>query len=154
VHRTAPPVPRAPPRVQPQPPRTASPPPTAAPAPAEPSPPAAAAPAAPAAPPATASPPAAISTGWQSSVAAWIEAHKHYPEAAQRRGEEGLVTVRFTVDREGHVLDVELVRASGSESIDQATRKLLEGATVPPLPASMTQTKVTLTVHVRYSLAE
>jgi periplasmic protein TonB len=95
-----------------------------------------------------------VSTGWRSAIAAWIETHKTYPEAARRRSEEGQVTVKFTVDRDGHVLDVELVSESGSHAIDDATRGLLQGATLPPFPASMTQTKVTLTVHVRYSLGE
>ncbi len=97
---------------------------------------------------------AAISNGWQSEVAAWIEAHKNYPEIARRRSEEGQVTVRFTVDHDGHVLKVELPGESGSHTLDEATRTMLQGAHLPPFPASMTQSEITLTVHVRYSLGE
>ena len=41
-----------------------------------------------------------IDPEWQASVFGWLASRKSYPEEARRRGEEGRVAVRFTVDRE------------------------------------------------------
>ena len=99
-------------------------------------------------PPAAASAPAAQpSPGWDGLIAAWLAAHKSYPEAARSRGEEGEVTVRFTVAPDGRVLDVEVVRGSGSAVLDDVARALLAGARVPP-----PQAPVTRTVRLRYRL--
>ena len=89
-----------------------------APSPAQPQAPpdAAAAPAQTAAPP-----PSVISADWRNALGAWLQAHKTYPAEAKRRGDEGRATVRFTVDREGHVLEVQLVSGTGSTLLDTAT---------------------------------
>ncbi len=89
---------------------------------------------------------------WQASVAAWLAAHKTYPDDARRRGEEGRVAIRFTVDHAGHVLDATLASSSGSDRLDAATLALLRGARLPGLPASMPQDRVTITTGVRFNL--
>ena len=66
---------------------------------------------------------------------------------ARSRDEEGTATVRFTVAPDGHVLDAEVVRSSGSAALDDAATALLSGARVPP-PQAM----VTRTVRLRYRL--
>jgi periplasmic protein TonB len=98
-------------------------------------------------------PPAQVAAGWRQALGAWLAAHKTYPEEARRRGEEGRTAVRFTVDRSGRVLDVELSQSSGSAILDEAARAMLRGATLPPLPPTMTQERVTVTVTIRYALA-
>jgi outer membrane biosynthesis protein TonB len=35
-------------------------------------------------------------------ISAWLESHKHYPESARERGEEGIAALRFRIDRSGH----------------------------------------------------
>jgi len=72
---------------------------------------------------------------------------KTYPDAARSRGEEGEVTVRFTVAPDGRVLGVEVVRGSGSASLGDAVRTLLGGARVPP-----PQVPEVRTVRLRYHL--
>ena len=89
---------------------------------------------------------------WRASIARWLDAHKTYPEAARRRGEEGLVTVRFTVDRSGRVLDPAITETSGSERLDTATLALLRGATLAAFPAGMPQPQITINTAVRYNL--
>ena len=96
---------------------------------------------------------APVDGAWQQALGAWLAAHKTYPEQARRRGEEGRVAIRFTVNRSGRVLDVEVVRGSGSAVLDTAASTLLHGAALPPFAASMPQDQVTVTVQLRYSLA-
>lgn len=106
--------------------------------------------------PAASPPPAAagapIAAAWQRSLADWLAEHKTYPEAARRTGTEGGVIVRFTVDRAGRVLDVQLVRSSGSAVLDTAAQAILRDATLPPFTTGMAQDRVTVTVQIRYTL--
>jgi protein TonB len=93
-----------------------------------------------------------VSPNWQGALAAWLEAHKTYPQQARRRGEQGRGSVRFTVDHSGQVLDVAIVSSTGSAILDDAIERMLRGAHVPPLPASMDETQITVTVQIRYAL--
>ncbi len=124
----------------------------ARPAPARPPDPAAAPAAAPApAPQALASAPSAdAAAAWRGALAAWLQAHKTYPDAARRAGIEGRAVVRFTMDRTGAVTAVALLQDSGSAELDDAAVALLRGARLPPPPATDT---ITLTLPIRYSLA-
>ena len=60
--------------------------------------------------------------------------------------------MRFTVDRSGQVLDVAIVSSTGSPILDDAIQRMLRGAHVPPLPANMDETQITVTVQIRYGL--
>jgi len=102
-------------------------------------------------------PPAAaqlISPAWQRALAAWLADHKAYPDAARRRGEQGDVTLRFTVERSGQVTDVTVVKSSGSPRLDAAATAMLRGASVPPFDAAMTEPRITATVPIRYRLEQ
>jgi protein TonB len=98
------------------------------------------------------SPPAAINPGWRSALGAWLQANKTYPDEARRRGDEGRATVRFTVSREGRVLDFQLLSRTGSPILDAAVERLLRGAQLPPFTAGMEQEEVTVTLQIRYAL--
>ena len=87
-------------------------------------------------------------------MGAWLAAHKRYPERARQRGDEGIVGIRFTVDAGGHVLDVAVVRSSGSVLLDDAARDMLAGQRVPPFPPSMAFAQTTLPVSIRFQLEQ
>jgi protein TonB len=93
-----------------------------------------------------------VDPAWRASLAGWLAARKAYPEEARRRGEEGNVTVRFTVDRSGRVVEAAIVGGSGSVLLDQAALGLLRQAALPAFPAAMPQTRITITTTMRYSL--
>jgi protein TonB len=95
-----------------------------------------------------------ISPAWQRALAGWLAGHKVYPEEARRRGEEGRVTVRFTVLRSGQVTDVTVVRSSGSPRLDAAALQMLRGASVPPFDSAMAEPEITATVQIRYTLTQ
>lgn len=95
---------------------------------------------------------APIPSDWQHSLATWLSAHKTYPEEARRRGSEGNVVLRFTVDRSGHVLDVVLAHSAGSSVLDAAAEAMVRNAMLPPFTAGMSQDTVTISVQIHYAL--
>ncbi len=78
--------------------------------------------------------------------------HRSYPEMARRLRQQGTVVVHFTVDREGHVLEVSLVHGSGTEALDQAAQELLRSAHLPAFPPDMKLSQQSVTVPIRYRL--
>ena len=96
----------------------------------------------------SAAPPAApsIVPGWNVQLAGWLAAHKRYPSAARSRGEEGEVLIHFTVESDGHVIDVAVAKSSGHADLDAAALAMLQGATVPPPGAAATRT---VRIHFR-----
>jgi periplasmic protein TonB len=93
-----------------------------------------------------------VDPNWQASVSRWLAARKTYPEEARRRGEEGRVEVRFTIDRSGRVVEAAIVAGSGSALLDEAALGLLRQGIFPAFPADMTQPRITITETMRYSL--
>jgi protein TonB len=78
-----------------------------------------------------------------------LQRAKHYPDVARAREEQGTATVRFTIDRSGHVLSASLVRGSGSQSLDEEAVALVRRADpLPPVPAELAGSTLTLTVPV------
>jgi protein TonB len=121
----------------------------------QPSPTSAPQPTAPASAPAPTEPSAPrISAAWQQALAAWLASHKVYPEEARRLGEQGTVTVRFTVATSGQVVDVAVVHGSGSSRLDAAAEALLRNARLPPFDPTMRQVPITATVQIHYALED
>lgn len=77
--------------------------------------------------------PSQAKASWQSRLLAHLNRHKRYPEDARRRGQEGVVRLRFVVDGQGRVLSFALAGKSGSASLDRATLQMIRRA--QPLPA-------------------
>ncbi|MDP9097207.1 MAG: TonB family protein, partial [Pseudomonadota bacterium] len=102
-------------------------------------------------PAATGTPAAAAS--WRSAVAAWLAAHKRYPEEARREGREGAVGVSFTVARDGRVETVSIERPSGVPMLDRSAREMLQNHVVPPFPTEMTQAQTDVHVTIRFEMS-
>ena len=86
-------------------------------------------------------------------VSAHLNRRKTYPAEAKQARQQGVVTVRFTVDRNGNVSGTSIKRSSGHTILDQATLALLQRvAPLPRMPASMQRDSVTLSLPIDYSL--
>ncbi len=86
-------------------------------------------------------------------VSAHLNRRKVYPAEARQARQQGVVTVRFTVDRSGGVTGVSIKRGSGHDLLDRATLDLvLRVAPLPRMPASMPRDNVTLSLPIDYSL--
>jgi protein TonB len=110
---------------------------------------------------ATAAPPAALASGppatgpssaWVGALDAWIDAHLDYPEDSRRRGEQGAVLVRLTVAHDGRLLDFAVLRGSGYDELDDATRAMFRHVRLPAAPLDSDPPEATLNKPVRYVL--
>ena len=105
---------------------------------------------APAAPAPSAAPSRAVPS-WQGRVLGHLERHKRYPRSAQARRQEGVAQVRFTIDREGRVLSVQLDRSSGHSVLDEETVEMVRRASpLPAPPDEMAQDRIELVVPVQF----
>ncbi len=94
----------------------------------------------------------AASAGYRALLSSWLERHKRYPEASRGRGEEGRAVLRFTVDRNGRVLDYAVIGSSGYPDLDQSVEEMMRGAILPPFPAGLPQPQMEVSVTIRFSL--
>jgi periplasmic protein TonB len=105
------------------------------------------------APPRQRTPPQSEITSWHSRIVAQIERHKAYPPAAQSRGENGVVQLAFTLDRQGHVLSSQIVRSSGHPALDQESMATVRRAQpFPPPPIDLPGAQFAFTVPVRFNI--
>jgi periplasmic protein TonB len=94
-----------------------------------------------------------IDPSWQSLLLKHLQEFKSYPLAARRRGEQGVVLLAFIIDRNGHVTSRHIVKGSGYAELDAEVMALVERAQpMPAFPPSMTETDLSLTVPIRFSL--
>ena len=82
-----------------------------------------------------------------------LQQYKRYPSEAQSRGDQGVVLLGFSVDRNGHVLSRRIVHSSGHADLDDEVMAMIDRAQpLPPFPRSMPEEKLDLTVPIRFSL--
>jgi periplasmic protein TonB len=94
-----------------------------------------------------------IDPSWESLLLKHLQEFKSYPRAARERNEQGVVLLAFSIDRDGHVVSRHIVRGSGYPDLDNEVLALLERAQpMPAFPPSMTETQLSLTVPIRFSL--
>lgn len=70
---------------------------------------------------------------WQRAMHLHLNKHKRYPAEARNRGIQGVVTVSFSINREGKVTQARVVKPSGSPILDAEALEWLARAS--PLPA-------------------
>ena len=92
-------------------------------------------------------------TRWESTLAAHIDRFKRYPSEARAHGEQGVATVVFTMDRDGHVLTSRIAQSSGSPALDQETLQMIARAQpMPKPPSDMQGTELSLAVPIRFNI--
>lgn len=104
-------------------------------------------------PPASAPSAAAATQNWQVQVLGRLERSKRYPDVARMRHQQGIVYLRFSMDRRGNVLSAHVERSSGVEALDQETLALIRrAAPLPAPPPEVAGDPVELVVPVVFSL--
>ncbi len=92
-----------------------------------------------------------VAVTWQGLLLGHLEKYRRYPRLSERRRDEGVVYVRFSVDRKGNASNVRIGRSSGHEALDQATLETVARATpVPPPPAEISGDPVEVMVPVQF----
>lgn len=90
---------------------------------------------------------------WQSQLLGHLEKFKRYPRPAQRLHYEGIVMVRYTVDRHGDVQSVRLAESSGREPLDaEAVAAVQRASPLPPPPPEIPGDPVEVTTPIEFSL--
>jgi periplasmic protein TonB len=93
----------------------------------------------------------------QKAFVARLFAHlnrfKQYPQGARLRHEQGVVGLRFTMDRQGRVLSFTIAKNSGSKLLDEEALNIIKRAQpLPRIPAAFPQTQLDLVIPVEFSL--
>ena len=86
-------------------------------------------------------------------VAAQLERYKRYPPTAQRRGDQGVALLRFTLDRTGNVSNPRIERSSGHPNLDAEVLALVRrAAPLPQIPADIAANTLDIEVPVSFAL--
>lgn len=92
---------------------------------------------------------------WQGLVLARLEQFKRYPEEARRRGQQGVSYLRFTMDRDGHVLSAKIEKSAGFGLLDKEALSLMQRAQpLPKPPPEIQGDHLELVVPIQFSLNE
>ncbi|MCB8878662.1 energy transducer TonB [Acidisoma cellulosilytica] len=91
-------------------------------------------------------------TNWLAELEQWVNARSSYPEMAGEMGQQGAVTIRFTVDRAGHVSKLEMVTPTGYALLDQDWLGMFRNADLPPLTPDAKSNTVTVTATMHYQI--
>jgi protein TonB len=95
----------------------------------------------------------AAMASWRDALVAHLQRYKQYPSSATAAREEGVVSLGFSMDRNGHVLSRHIARSSGFADLDGEVLSMIQRAQpLPAFPPSMTQSRIDLTVPIRFSL--
>lgn len=95
----------------------------------------------------------AIKRQYYAQLAAWLNRNKRYPKRAQKRRQEGVVKLTFTINRNGRVLNHRIVTSSGYSLLDREVKNMLQrAAPLPRIPAELQQVSLTVTVPITFSL--
>ena len=82
-----------------------------------------------------------------------LESHKRYPRVAERSGLNGRVVLRFTVRRDGEVLNPEVVEVAGHDSFRQAALQALRRVgQLPNFPDEIRRRELLVEVPITYTL--
>jgi protein TonB len=103
--------------------------------------------------PAAAPPPPSATPNYQGLLLAQLERNKRYPREARMQHQEGVATLRFTLDRGGRLLAFKLERSSGHRVLDDEVLAMIQrAAPLPPFPPEMSEAQLELVVPIRFSL--
>jgi protein TonB len=90
---------------------------------------------------------------WQAQLVAWIEKYKRYPRVAQEQRQQGVVYLRFAMDRHGRVTSSQINKSSGFELLDDEVLELIQRAQpLPAPPPEVPGDPISLVVPVAFSL--
>lgn len=90
---------------------------------------------------------------YHAQLAAWLERHKRYPLRARQMRQEGVVRLRFVIDREGEVISHRVDKSSGHAILDDAASDLLRRASpMPAIPPDMGRSRLEIVVPIAYRL--
>ena len=95
----------------------------------------------------------ALVAAYQAVLSAHLERYRRYPPGARQRREQGVATVRFTVDRGGRVVALGMAGASGFAALDdEALATLRRAEPLPGIPAEVTAGELEFVLPLRFQV--
>ncbi|MFA6449789.1 MAG: TonB family protein [bacterium] len=95
----------------------------------------------------------AVRMAYARAVRERIESLKEYPQGARRRGQEGVASVQFTLNRNGSVSGVSIAKTSGYDSLDNAALDAVrKAAPFQPIPKELDRDEFALRVSIVFKL--
>jgi len=92
---------------------------------------------------------------WEKSLVSHLNRFKRYPAAAHTHHIEGQVSVQFSVDHTGAVLESQVVQSSGSPLLDdEAMAMLRRAAPLPRPPAAEQGSTFVLVLPIRFKIRD
>jgi len=90
---------------------------------------------------------------WISQLFSHLLRYRQYPSSAQTARQEGVVTLSFTMDRNGRVLSRHIAHSSGVAALDAEALAMIERAQpLPSFPPSMGEGTRSFTAPIKFSL--
>ncbi|WP_404479013.1 TonB family protein [Novosphingobium sp. BL-52-GroH] len=90
---------------------------------------------------------------WEGRVLAALERQKRYPAASRSRREQGVVSIRFRLNRDGRVLSSSIAQGSGFAALDhEALATLSRAEPLPQFPHDMPGDTRELVVPMQFFL--
>ncbi len=97
--------------------------------------------------------PAGTGRSYAARVRSWLYAHKTYPRRSRMRREEGLVQVRFVLDRQGVLLEGAITSKSGHEALDQEAQAMMQRSSpYPRAPANLAGDRIEFSAPIEFAL--
>jgi protein TonB len=97
--------------------------------------------------------PTGTSRAYAARVRSWLYAHKVYPKKAKMRREEGIVRVRFIIDRTGTLIEGHVIGSSGRASLDEEADAMMQRASpYPKAPRDVPGDRIEFTAPIEFTL--
>ena len=97
--------------------------------------------------------PQAVVKRWQSRLFAHLSRFKHYPDRAISRDNEGIATIEFMLDHEGHLLSSRIIQSAGSAMLDHEARAMITRALpLPRPPDNISDAELTINFKIDFNL--
>ncbi|AOF94894.1 energy transducer TonB [Sphingobium sp. SA2] len=97
--------------------------------------------------------PPGTSRTYAAKIRSWLYAHKIYPRRARMRRQEGLVQVRFILDRTGMLVEGAIIRGSGNAVLDEEAEAMMRRASpYPPAPSDLRGERIEFTAPIEFVL--
>ncbi|MGK6356378.1 TonB family protein [Sphingomonas sp. DT-207] len=93
------------------------------------------------------------SRAYAARIRAWLLAHQTYPRHARMRRQEGIVRVRFVLDRDGRLLEGRVVSSSGVDLLDREGLAMLSRAVpYPKAPDEVAGDRIEFSAPIEFLL--